>query len=85
MNTYAKGGIIMNDKKYDNNGYLIVCEVDSCPLWEKDTIPCMTGWDRDCFFCRYSDFRTPEFVHFAEKQPRHQKLYSICHNEFNRK
>lgn len=75
----------MEEMKYNEDGYLIVAETDKCSLWEKDTIPCVSGWDRDCFFCRYSDFRTPEFVHFAEKQPRHQKLYSICQNEKNKK
>lgn len=75
----------MNDKKYDTNGYLIVCEVDSCPLWEKDTIPCMAGWDRDCFFCRYSDFRTKEFIDKVEREPKTGEWCSICRNEKNRK
>ena len=28
----------MDEKKYNEEGYLIVSEMDSCPLWEKDTI-----------------------------------------------
>ena len=75
----------MEEKKYNEDGYLIVAETDKCPLWEKDTIPCMAGWDRDCFFCRYSDFRTKEFIDKVENVPKTGEWCSICRNEKNRK
>ena len=75
----------MEEKKYNDDGYLIVAETDKCPLWEKDTIPCMAGWDRDCFFCRYSDFRTKEFIDKLENVPKTGEWCSICRNEKNRK
>ena len=75
----------MNEVKYTEDGYLIVSETDKCPLWEKDTKPCRSGWTRACFFCKFSDFRTEEFIRQAEAMPCGTKLYSVCHNEENRK
>ena len=75
----------MNDKKYTKEGYLIVSESDKCPFWEKTTQPCNSGWTRDCFFCKYADFRTPEFIQQVEESRINGKLNSVCHNENNRK
>lgn len=75
----------MNEKKYTPDGYLVVSEVDTCPLWEKDTIPCRNGCRKDCFFCRFADFRTEKFIRHAEDLPCGEKLYSVCHNEKNKK
>ena len=76
----------MNErKKYTDDGYLIVSESYTCPLWEKDTKPCRSGWTRACFFCRFADFRTDEFIRRAEEMPRGTKLYSVCRNEKNKK
>ena len=75
----------MDEKKYNEEGYLIVSEMDTCPLWEKDTIPCNLGWNYRCFFCRYADFRTPESIRRAEEMPRRSIMYSVCQNEKNRK
>ena len=75
----------MNEKKYTGDGYLIVSESDKCPLWEKTTRPCLVGCTNDCFYCRYSDFRTPDFIRNAENMPRTDKWYSKCHNEKNKK
>ena len=74
----------MDEKKYANDGFLIVSENDTCPLWEKDTKPCRSGWTRACFFCKYADFRTEEFIRRAEEMPRGEKLYSVCRNEKNK-
>ena len=74
----------MNDKKYDENGYLIISETDACPLWEKDTIPSAFDCTKDCFYCRFADFRTEETIIHAKGIPRGAKLYSICGNEKNR-
>ena len=75
----------MIEKKYTEDGYLIVAETDKCPLWEKDTKPCRSGWTHACFFCRFTDFRTDETIRRAEESPRGTKLYSVCQNEKNRK
>ena len=75
----------MSEKKYTDDGYLIVSESDKCPLWEIDTIPCLSGWTQACFFCRFTDFRTEETIRRAEEAPCGTKLYSICRNEKNRK
>ena len=75
----------MNEKKYDENGYLIISEMDTCPFWEKDTIPCRSGWTQACFFCRFTDFRTDENIRRAQEASQGKILYSICRNEKNRK
>lgn len=75
----------MNEKKYNENGYLIVSEGYTCPYWEKDTKPCRSGWTRACFFCKYSDFRTEETIRRAEELPRDKMLCSVCRNENNKK
>ena len=74
----------MNGKKYTKDGYLIVSEMDSYPLWEKDTIPCRCGCNNRCFFCRFANFRTEEFIRRTEEMPRGEPLYSVCRNEKNR-
>lgn len=73
----------MNEKKYTPDGYLVVSEVDTCPLWEKDTIPCRNGCRKDCFFCRFADFRTEKFIRHAEEMPLGEPMYSVCRNEKN--
>ena len=75
----------MEEKKYTEEGYLIVAETDKCPLWEIDTKPCRAGWAHACFFCRYADFRTEETIRRAEEMPRGTKLFSVCRHEQNRK
>ena len=75
----------MKDVNYAKNGFLVVSESHTCPLWEKDTKPCRSGWTRACFFCRFSDFRTEETIRRAEEMPRGEKLYSICRNVKNKK
>ena len=75
----------MKEKKYTKDGYLIVSEMDSCPLWEKDTIPCRCGCNDRCFFCRFANFRTQEFIWESEEMPRGEPLYSVCRNEKNKR
>jgi len=75
----------LNEKKYTEDGYLIVSESDKCSLWEKDTRPCMTGWNPDCFFCKYADFRKAEYIARTNDAPVRKKLYSVCHNVKNKK
>ncbi len=75
----------MSEEKYTQDGYLIVSETDTCPLWEQDTIPCRWGCRNDCFFCRFANFRTEKFIRHAEDLPRGEELHSVCHNEKNKK
>ena len=75
----------MNKKKYTKDGNLIVSETEQCPLWEKDTVPCRSGYTKACFFCRFADFRTEEFIRQAEEVPRGTILNSVCHNEKNKR
>ena len=75
----------MAEKKFTNDGFLIVAETDSCPFWEQDLIPCDTVRNSDCFFCKYADFRTQEFRRKAETVSTTGKLYSVCRNEKNKK
>ena len=81
----CKGGVTVNEKKYDEDGYLIISETDSCPLWEKDTIPSAFVCTKDCFYCAFSNFRQDEYMQSLGDKEKGEKLYSICHNEFNRK
>ena len=74
----------MKEQKYTEDGYLIISEMDTCPLWEKDTVPSIFGCTHDCFYCRFTDFRTEETITSAKEIPRGEKLYSICGNEKNR-
>ena len=79
------GGIKVDELKYTNDGYLIVSELYKCPLWKKSSIPCYSEYDHDCFFCEYSDFRKTEYMlEVMDKSPL-ERLYSVCHNEGNRK
>jgi hypothetical protein len=75
----------MTEKKYTKDGYLVIAESHTCPLWEIDTIPCRSGYTKACFFCRYADFRTPESIRRAEEMPRRSIMYSVCQNEKNKK
>jgi hypothetical protein len=75
----------VNEKKYNENGYLIISEMDTCPFWEKDTVPSIFGCTQDCFYCRFTDFRTEKTITRAQQVPRGSKLYSICQNEKNRR
>ena len=74
----------MNEKKYTEDGFLIVAESDRCALWEKDDYPCRYGCAKDCFFCRFSDFRKPDYQGQMEMKPQNDKLHSVCHHEKNK-
>lgn len=74
----------MDKKTYTNDGFLIISEIDSCPFWEKDPIPCGTVRNKDCFFCKFADFRTQEFRRKIEQTNNTGKLYSVCKNEKNK-
>jgi hypothetical protein len=58
----------LNEKKYTDDGFLVVSESHTCPLWEKDSKPCRSGWTHDCFFCKFADFRSEEVIRRAEEK-----------------
>lgn len=75
----------MKDKKYDDNGYLVVSEIDSCSLWKKDANPCYGSCENDCFYCAFSNFRQDDYVQNVAGKATTEPLYSICKNEKNRR
>ena len=79
------GGVKVKAAKYTSDGYLVVSELDSCPLWEKDSVPCCASCEHDCFYCAYAEFREDEFIESVCGKPPGEMLYSVCHNEKNRK
>ena len=74
----------MTEKKYTDDGYLIVSELDKCPLFEKDE-SARSCDGTDCFFCKFSDFRKREYIERVETNSSKGVLYSVCHNEGNQK
>ena len=74
----------MGVRKYTDDGSLIVSESDQCPLWEKNPQPSFMWCTKDCFYCKYSDFRTPEFIRKMEDVQKTEIMYSICRNEKNK-
>ena len=86
MCNYEKeGNAEVKELKYTREGYLIVSELYECPLWKKSSIPCYSNCAHDCYFCEYSDFRKPEYLISLTDKPVEEKLYSVCHNERNKK
>lgn len=74
----------MVEKSYSVDGYLIVSELSHCPFFEKD-VSAQKSCGADCFFCKYSDFRKSEYIERVENGSLSDVLYSICHNEKNKK
>ena len=75
----------MDEKRYTDDGYLIVTETDKCLLWEKTTLSCSMGCTNDCFYCKYSDFRTPEIIAKVENVPRTGKWHRVFHKKKKKK
>ena len=74
----------MTEKRYANDGYLIVSELDRCPFFGKDESARLCECE-DCFFCKFSDFRKREYIEQVEAEARRGVLYSVCHNEKNKR
>ena len=74
----------MAEKKYSDDGCLIVSELEWCPLFEKDASVGRLCSGEDCFFCKYSDFRKREYIERMEAEIPNGVLYSVCHNEKNK-
>lgn len=73
------------EKRYTDDGCLIVSELGRCPFFEKDASSARICGSNDCYFCKYSDFRKREYIERIECKAHSGVLYSICHNEHNRK
>ena len=74
----------MDDKKYTEDGGLIVSELSCCPHFEKDRAS-PKSCSKDCYFCKFSDFRKWHYIESVESEARTGVLYSVCHNENNKK
>lgn len=74
----------MDEKKYTEDGCLIVSELACCSHFEKDQ-SAPKSFSMDCYFCKFSDFRKREFIEQVESKAKIGILYSICHNEKNKK
>ena len=74
----------MEERKYTEDGCLIVSELSRCQLFERD-VSAPKACRADCFFCRYSDFRKREYIERVENEAQSGVLYSVCHNESNKK
>ena len=74
----------MTEKKYSGDDYLIVSELSRCAFFERDDTSRPCDGD-DCFFCRFSDFRKREYIEEVRSEGRKGVLYSVCHNEKNKK
>ena len=75
----------MGKKEYSQSGYLVISELETCPFWESDDIPCFGKRTEACFFCAYADFRSAEYINRAEEMLRSGVLYSVCRNEKNKR
>lgn len=73
----------MEEKKYTENGCLIVSELSCCPYFEKHRLA-PKSYSADCYFCEFSDFRKREYIERIESETQVGVLYSVCHNEKNK-
>ena len=73
------------EKRYTDDGCLIVSELGRCPFFEKDASTTPSCGGEDCFFCKFSDFRKREYIERVEREARKGILYSVCHNQKNKK
>ena len=71
------------EEKYNKDGWLIVSELGECPFFERNP-SVSSSYSRDCYFCRFSDFRRPDYIEAARPDPVRGELYGICHNENNK-
>ena len=73
----------MKEKKYTNEGWLIISELYCCPYFENDP-SAPKSCSNDCYFCKFSDFRKREYIERVENETQIGILYSVCHNEKNK-
>lgn len=73
----------MDQKKYTEDGFLFVSELERCPYFEKTPSTYQVCGNEDCFYCKFSDFRKMEYIKQLEESLLKGPLHSICHNEKN--
>ena len=73
------------EKRYAIDGCLIVSELGRCPFFARDASAPKLCEFEDCFFCKFSDFRKRDYIERVENEARKGILYSVCHNENNKK
>ena len=73
----------MEEKTYTKEGCLIVSELSCCSHFEKDRAA-PNSCSKDCFFCKFSDFRKREYIEHVKNETQVGVLYSMCHNEKNK-
>ena len=74
----------MEEKTYTKDGCLVVSELSCCSYFEKDR-SAPKACSKDCYFCKFSDFRKLEYIESIEAATQVGVLYSTCHNEKNKK
>ena len=72
-----------SEKQYTSDGFLIVSELEKCPFFEASSPS--PSYREDCFFCRFSDFRKPDYIEELKNDASGGVLFSTCHNERNKK
>ena len=77
--------MVEEEKKYADDGFLIVSELGRCPFFEKDASTVRLCGSNDCYFCKYSDFRKRDYIELVDYEARRGVLYSVCHHEKNKK
>ena len=75
---------VPKEKRRADDGCLIVSELWYCEHFEKDESVTTQSYCKDCFFCKFSDFRKREYIDKVESEARRGVLYSVCHNEKNK-
>ena len=53
----------LDQKKYTEDGFLFVSELERCPYFEKSPSTYQVCGNEDCFYCKFSDFRKREYDH----------------------
>ena len=71
------------EDKYTKDGWLIVSELGKCPFFEKNPMVC-SSYSRDCYFCRFSDLRRPDYIESVRSNSGRGELYGVCYNENNK-
>ena len=73
------------EKRYASDGCLVVSELSRCPFFSRDASFAGSCDFEDCYFCKFSDFRKRDYIELVENEARKGILYSVCHNENNKK
>ena len=73
----------MEEKKYTKDGCLIVSELACCSYFEKDQ-SAPKSCSKDCYFCKFSNFRKREYILHLESETQVGVLYGVCNNEKNK-